>query len=461
MIKWARYFLFLLAPSIAAPQPADPQAAAVYSRRGLELARAGDLRASEAELRRAVAAAPDRPDYLLKLGGVLALQQKFADALPVFENALRLQPGDPVILRSLAASQWGVGRLEEATRNLEQVLRLRPQDVEGTFLLGMIAERTGEYEKAAALLTSIAPAVERRPDGMVSLASANYRTGRRLEAARLLERVLKLSPPPELLFRGVQSALAAADRETADNLLATIRFRNPEAIAPEDRRAREGQYAELIRALAGMGQPAAALDAAELALKDVPDSALLHASRGLLEMQLHRYLQAVGSYRRANELGPANADFALGVAVAQTAAGMATEAEGTLEKSLALFPDNALIHLQYGILLLQVAERGATDAATRAKVHLRRAIALDPLLAEPHFRLGNAAIAEDNLLDAIRHLEAAVKLDPGGSKIHLALARAYNRVGRQEEASRLQRRFLELKAKEEKMIIPLSSMGNR
>jgi len=444
--------VILLALKLSGQPAPVASVASSHLRRGLELARTGDLGGAEAELRQAVALAPDRPEYLTRLGGILAMQQKFKEALPFFETALRLQPGDPQILRNLAASQWGVGSLAEASRNLEHVLKLQPGDVESVFLLGMIAERSNRYDRAAALLGSISATVEQRPDGMLALANAYYRTDRGADAAELLQRMPKLRPSLDLLFRGAQWALAAGDSGTAESLLASVR-------SSESPKTRELRYLEIMNALADMGRPAAGLEAVELGLKELPASATLYASRGLLETQLHRYRQAVISYRRATELAPANADMALGLAVTQSAAGMIAEAEQTLKKSIQLFPDNALMNLHYGTLLLQLSERGDGGAAARAEAHLKRAIALDPSLAEAHYRLGNLALGADKPGEAVLHLETAAKLDPRSSKTHLALARAYNRTGRQDEASRSQRRFLDLKTEEEKAKPASSSMN--
>jgi Flp pilus assembly protein TadD len=40
----------------------------------------------------------------------------------------------------------------------------------------------------------------------------------------------------------------------------------------------------------------------------------------------------------------------------------------------------------------------------------------------------------DNLKDGIEHLEKALKLDPDELEVHIALAKAYSKSGRREEA---------------------------
>src|SRR5262245_13277292 len=111
-----------------------------FADRGMRLARAGDLKGAEMELRRAVELAPSNALHWADLGGILVMQQRLEEANPYFEKSLKLDPNNIVIRRNLAANQWQLGDLAEAHRNLERILKAQPGDRPTMLLLGMVAD---------------------------------------------------------------------------------------------------------------------------------------------------------------------------------------------------------------------------------------------------------------------------------------------------------------------------------
>jgi Flp pilus assembly protein TadD len=63
-------------------------------------------------------------------------------------------------------------------------------------------------------------------------------------------------------------------------------------------------------------------------------------------------------------------------------------------------------------------------------------MSLDPSLADPHYYLGNLALTNGKLDEAVRQLQVATQLDPSSSKAHFALSRALRQQGRSEESAR-------------------------
>src|SRR6266849_2973662 len=133
-----------------------------HADRGLELARSGDLKGAETELRLAVHLSPNESDYLAGLGGVLGMQHRREEADQYFEKALKIDPGNLTVRRNLAADQWQTGRLQEATANLERILKAKPHDPPTLLLLGMVAENLKHFAKAAELLGSVPEMVKQR-----------------------------------------------------------------------------------------------------------------------------------------------------------------------------------------------------------------------------------------------------------------------------------------------------------
>ncbi len=80
--------------------------------------------------------------------------------------------------------------------------------------------------------------------------------------------------------------------------------------------------------------------------------------------------------------------------------------------------------------------------------YLRSAIAIDALNGEALYQLGNVELNDGRSEEALRHLEQAVKLLPQSSQPHFALARAYRRLKRSNDAEREMDLYNKLKASE-------------
>jgi tetratricopeptide (TPR) repeat protein len=83
---------------------------------------------------------------------VLALaldgQQKFAEAVTSYQNALKLQPNMPDLLFNLGIALTQLNRLDEATNAYAQAIRVQPGFFEAHGNLGTILQRQGKLEGA-------------------------------------------------------------------------------------------------------------------------------------------------------------------------------------------------------------------------------------------------------------------------------------------------------------------------
>src|SRR5271169_3665633 len=84
--------------------PASPAAAQVhtYLEQAAEAMHKGDLASAEETLRRALAIDPRSLVALNNLGIVLSREGKPAEAIPFYQEALKVRPGDPATQRNLA-----------------------------------------------------------------------------------------------------------------------------------------------------------------------------------------------------------------------------------------------------------------------------------------------------------------------------------------------------------------------
>lgn len=518
MRSWLPSFPCCLVALLAAPLVIAADTPQDHAERGRQAIARGEANAAEVECREAVRLAPQDPEYLALLGVVLGMQHKLQESDSYLEKALRLDPADSVTRRNLGWNQFQLGELAPAKANLERVVHQQPGDAQAILLLGMVHEELKDYRAAVRLLESVPDQVRQRPESIAALARAYYYLGRLEKAREALKELQVHSQGPDGVFLGGQVAAEVHDFETAQSLFRSIRSTYPNTaklgynLALSQYRVQQfPQGADTLRGVIEAGhesseiynllawclykqddfkgaaamldkaialEPAeetnyldggmmllehhlygGALDAAEKALEVAPDSYRGHRLKALVDMKMGRVNDAESLYRRAVELNPSDAQAITGLATAQLDKGNAREAEETLKKGISRLPREAALYQAYGSMLLwgEGAENPGTQA--RAEQFLRKAIALDSSLAEPHYQLGKLALRDDRIREAQQQLEAAVRLDPASSKSHYGLAQVYRKLGRASDAAREVERFQALKAREERTFTGVSAAG--
>ncbi len=474
-LPWALLLPITLAAWAGVPTASE------HAGKGLDLAQAGDLKGAESELRRAVSLSPANPEYLADLGSILGLEEKLDESIVCLEKVLKINPGDTKVRRDLAAGQWRTGRLQAAAANLELILKAKPGDPPSTLLLGMVRENLRDYAKAAALLGSVPDLVNQHPESISALARSLYNTGQPTQAKELLTVDLLRHADARGIYLGGGIAAQAGDSDTANSLFAeaaklltdeTSRHPSSEALNllawcyykqgkfPETIRAmdqaialdssRDSNYVSLGLMLADRQMLAVAASVAQEAVRKAPNSYRSHMLKGFVEAKQGDYAAAVASYNRAIELNPDSPEASFNLARTEWHAGMNAESEATFEQALKRFPQDALTHQEYALMLLNRAEKGDSAAEARAVVLLKKASALDPSLSEPHFQIGNLLLQQGKFAQSAQELEMAAKLNPKEAKAHFALSRACRRLGLSAKAAAELAIYQDLKSHEEK-----------
>ena len=471
----------------------SPEARA-HADRALDLAQSGDVASAESELRQAVKLEPNNPEFLSTLGTLLAMQRKLDESTTVFRKAVQLAPTDFKSRRYLAANLWQLHRYGEAKRELEIILRQRPDDAPSRLLMGMVSENSGDYATAAKMLSSVPQEIEKQPESIAALASSYYHLHEREKARATLQRLSSLNAPKPLLL-GAQIADRAGDFEESERLLSSItgsaadsaeiqyrkatvqyrtghfaecqatlqplvsspaatpqmfnqfgwcyhRLNKPKeatesfehaiALAPAD----ESNYVDLIKVLEAHDFLRVGLDAANRAAGLFPNSAAIFNLKGSIESRLSQFTDAIASYKHSVEAQSSSSDGWLGLGRAQVSAGLIPDATSTLTTAIERFPKDARFKVVYAKMLLNYVSPTDRTAGTRAEQLLKRAIANDATNPEAFFELGKVELDDGRLTDASQHLERAAKLLPESSQVHFVLSRAYRRLNRTADAQR-------------------------
>jgi tetratricopeptide (TPR) repeat protein len=115
---------------------------------------AGDLGAAERAYEKAVELHPDAATFQ-RLGLVRHLQNKFALAIPAFEQSLRLDPNQWSARLFLGIDLYRMNRYDLAFTQLERAARLRPNDPDTRFWLGLAYLARKDYLPGLVLLEQV------------------------------------------------------------------------------------------------------------------------------------------------------------------------------------------------------------------------------------------------------------------------------------------------------------------
>jgi len=498
--SFACSFLFVDSYAAGSGQSAEAQA---HADAGLRFAQAGKLASAETELRQAVELTPTNAAFLVDLGTVLAMDKKLEESTGFFMEALKLNSRDVAARRYLAANLWQLRRFREAKQNLEILLKEKPGDEQGLLLLGMISENMKNYAAAARALAAVPHLVNGRPESIAALARSYYHLGESEKARALLAQLHGAAA----VFLGSGIADEAGDYAVAEKMLDSIQNSFPDqaklgyslALAQyhakrfeeaqstldhlrasgfesgeiynllgwcrEQRQhhqdavrafqeainlepTNEANYLDLGTILLTERRLVPALELAKRMADVFPESPRTFLLKGRVELEAVHFTDAVDSFARAIQLDPLNPDATIGLARAQSGAGMMTPAKTTLENAIGHFPGKAGFELELAQLLLKESDAGDAGAGVKAERLLNLAVAHDKNLAEAHYLLGDLDLRRGQAQSALTHLERAAKLNPASAKIHFALSRGYRRLGQNEEAAKQAGLYDKLKERE-------------
>lgn len=175
---------------------------------------------------------------------------------------------------------------------------------------------------------------------------------------------------------------------------------------------------------------AAASQAAFLELeRRYPDSAFLHKLMGMAYDQQEMPAKALEEFEAALRVRPDMPDVAFGIGYIHFKQASLAEARRWFLQELRVQPCFARAHYY-----LAEIDRAA-EAWDKAASSYTRALECDPDLGDALLGLGDVAERQNDLPEAIRRYQAAVKRMPEDSKARFKLANSLRRAGRQDEAS--------------------------
>lgn len=380
--------------------------------------------------REALAVSPRFSEARYNLVLILLAREAFQEAEEQSSLLITTENGSLQGYLLRAEARLMLGRIDEASGDLDVFLEKYPGDARGRELQGDVFFRKGSFSEAADAYRS---ALELGRDSLgirINIGLSFLNSGENQLAAEAFKGLTAAFPEAweGYYWRGVALRAMGGLEEAAASL------EKAENLAPDNEKIRE----ELIEVFLGLGE----LEKAGIRInskknrtaRDYSNLALLARAEGNID-------DALAYFRTAAGLDPGNADILAGLGDVQVDAGETREAMDSYRRSLELNPADFTTLLSLGGLL---ADEGSLEESRKfleqavsmepgsAEAHFRLALVLDkmkdfaPAREEyvktlelgyrslvAHFRLGFFLAEEGELERAMKHLTIAVSGDPG------------------------------------------------
>jgi tetratricopeptide (TPR) repeat protein len=354
---------------------------------GLVLAAEGEYAAARKYFEAVVRAEPASAAAVANLAADLAQLHENVLAEAEFRNALKLDPADYDVNHNLGELYLQLGRIAEAIPLLQQAQKARPSSYANGYDLALAQFRAGHYPEAEAQVQSLARAADQAE--LHSLLAEIYeKQAKFVQAAAEYERAARMEPSEANIFEWGNELLRHQTPEPAIEVLGW-----GARLHPRSWRMQVGLGVSLF--LHEDYEPAVQRYCAAIDL-DPSDS------------RTYRFLAAV------NPLPPALTSEAL--------ARFQRYAEAQRQDSQAL--------LYYATALWNATTAdGNSQSAAQVEALLRRALDLDPKLAEAHLQMGILYASRDMQAEAGQQFTLATKLKPNLALAHYKLSQTLLRLG--------------------------------
>ncbi len=136
----------------------DPNLPDVYSYYGLALLSTGDQAGAEKAFLRELNTNPNNFDANLRMGVLLRQDEQNEQALKYLQHALQIRPGDPGVRYQIAALELAKGQVEQASRDLQSLIKDAPQFTEAHVSLATAyyrQKRKADGDRERAIVTQL------------------------------------------------------------------------------------------------------------------------------------------------------------------------------------------------------------------------------------------------------------------------------------------------------------------
>jgi tetratricopeptide (TPR) repeat protein len=331
-------------------------------------------------------------------------------------------------LRLDAAKEISEGKLDQAEKELDSVLRSTPGDYRALDLLGVVSVLQHQETKGEALFRQV---VKTKPDfapGHAHLGLLYLQLGNAQDAVPELQKALRLDPGRSDAAVGLVHIL----QERAQSASESGEWANALALLSEAKRyAPDNADVQFEFGMVALRQSLQedAIDAFQQTLKLRNNDALALYNLGRAFMELSKFDDARQQFAHYVEIRPDDPSGHCALGMTLAALERSEDARAQFERSIALAPAQTDSYYRLGLLDLNARDY---DAATR---ELRHVLDHEPENAAALTALGKVEFGQKHYSEAVPLLQQAISSAGSLPEAHYYLGLSLARMGRKTESN--------------------------
>jgi tetratricopeptide (TPR) repeat protein len=423
---WLSFWLLLAAaPFFGAGAEQNPQPQREFEK-AVQLYDSHRLAEAASQLEPLVREFPQSFDVQELLGMVYSAEGKDADATEHLTSAVRLNPNSVAARTNLATNLLGLGRFAPAELEFKKALALNPASYDTNHNLGEFYVAGGKIAQAIPFLEKAREIKPEAHDNAYDLALAYLETGNTSQAERLVKSLLEQWNTAEL-----HNLLGEIEEKTGNFLSAEHEY---EAAAHMD--PSEGNLFDWASELLLHRTLDPAVEVFTDAARRYPTSQRLAIGLGLAYYSRGNYDDAVKALLQATDLNPRDPRCYYFLSKAyDSSPRQADEVIQRFRRFAELQPENSHALYYYAMSLWKGRrEQDADLDVGQIESLLKKSVELDPKFAEPRLQLGNLLSDQKKYSEAVPQYLRALALNPDLADAHYRLGLAYVRLGRRDVA---------------------------
>jgi tetratricopeptide (TPR) repeat protein len=390
----------------------------------------------------------------LERAAALIRDNRIADAERQLNSLLRLRPDEAAAIDLLGTIRAKQGRLAEAESLFTRAIRIDPQLVGAHMNLAYLYLLKGAHDKTASELREVLRLEPRNADASYKLAWLLLSRGQFDECISTIQEARQLQPPSVPLLALLGDAYLRKENldKAEESYLLALKEHGTDADAMIG-------LATVYQSRGDANTTMFYLSRAKGMINDSPDLLYRFA---VIAINSQLGSDAIIALKRAIELRPEEPSYYFVLGETWLKKPDLQEAEQVFRQLLKLRPGNAQAQMYLGYTLLKqktypearewLEKSIQKDAATpetlyylgliaqeqnedqRAVRLFEQSIQLSPSFAHPHIALGSTYLKLKDYPRAQQELEIGVKLNPDDSKAHYNLALLYARLNDSQRA---------------------------
>jgi tetratricopeptide (TPR) repeat protein len=387
---------------------------------------AGHFPQAAAQLESLVRDAPESFEVHELLGLVYSEESQDALANQHLERAVHLKPDSAAARTNLAANLVRMGKPEDAQEQLKKAVALEPRNYDANHNLGELYVRAGKLADAVPFLNRAQQISPSSYDNGYDLALAYLLTGGTSQARQVVQSLL-----PEKNTAELHNLLGQIEEKDGKFVAAVNEFNIAAHQDPSESNLFDWASELLLHRTL---EPA--IEIFRQSAERYPNSTRLAIGLGIALYSRGNYDDAVKSLIRAADLSPSDRRcyFFLSKAY-DSSPGQAEEVIQRFARFAKMQPDDARSFYYYAMSLWK-GKRAQDPSLDLLQIEslLKKAIVLDPKLAEAHLQLGNLYSDQSQYAASIPEYEKALENNPDLADARYRLGQAYVHTGERDKA---------------------------